>query len=1174
MEIKKIEKNILKFWEENKIFEKSVENRKKAKDFVFYEGPPTANGRPGIHHVLSRAFKDIICRYKTMRGFRVLRKAGWDTHGLPVEIEVERQLGLKNKKDIEKYGIAKFNKKCRESVWKYKSDWEDLTRKIGFWLDMDDPYITYERDYMETLWRIIKQVWKKKLLYQDFKVVPYCARCGTGLSSHEVALGYKKITEPSIYFKLKIKNPKFKNTSLLVWTTTPWTLPGNVAVAVHPDIDYVKVTSNKEDLILAKARLGVLEGEYWVTKELKGKDLLDLEYEPLFSFLKPDKKAHYVIRGDFVSVEEGTGMVHIAPAFGEEDLEVGKENDLPVLMTMNKDGRFIKEVEPWAGERVKDADPKIIDSLAATHELYKIESYEHDYPFCWRCDSPLLYLAKKSWFIKMTQVKKELIRNNKTINWVPDYLKEGRFGEWLRELKDWAFSRERYWGTPLPLWRCEGCKKEDVIGSSEELLTKTFTTNTYFLLRHGEAESNVKQFVSSFPEPNPNHLTRKGKKAIEGLIPKLKKQHIDFIISSPLMRTKETAEIIGKGLGVKVKTEAGLREIDSGILNGETVEDYHKFYDYDREREFTKKATDAENLIDVKNRMLKAIRAIDKRHQGKNILLVSHEYPLWMLEGSMVGLNQKELLDFRKRFKIDPGELRKLSYTAMPYNDKGEVDLHRPYIDEVQFLCEKCGAKMQRVEDLIDVWFDSGAMPYAQNPSGFWAKGPERSGGTKSETTKKNFLFPADFICEGIDQTRGWFYTLLAISTLLELGPSYKNVISHGLVLDKKGEKMSKSRGNVVDPWEIIEKYGADAVRWYFFTVNQPGEVKKFDEAEVGERMRRFVGTLYNIHLFFETYVSKNRQQTTDNRQQKSKNILDKWVLSRLNELIDIVTKSLDEYNVISAARGIESFVDDLSNWYVRRSRRRFQRPENKKEKQEAQATLGFVLRELSKLTSPFAPFISEEIYRTLKNRKGKESVHLEDWPKLNKPLIDKKLNDQMNMVRRIVALGLKVRARSGTRVRQPLAKLEFLRQGSGQAGIRNKVSEDLAELIKEELNVKEVEFVKTLNKNFAKEKEREIEVAFDTEITSQLKEEGMIRDITRTIQDMRKEAGYQPSWPAELLLAARDSLSETLKRWENFIKKETNTKHIVFESKAKTFDIEKEISMDGATLRVGIRRI
>ena len=1091
-----LEKKILEDWKKNKIFEKSILKRKNAKDFVFYEGPPTANGKPGIHHVLSRVYKDIICRYKTMRGFRVLRKAGWDTHGLPVELEVEKKLGLKNKKDIEKYGIAEFNKKCKESVWQYKGEWEKLTERIGFWLDMEHPYITYENNYIESVWGIIKQIYQKGLLYQDYKVVPYCPRCGTVLSSHEVAQGYKKIKEPSVYVKFEIA-PK---TYLLVWTTTPWTLPGNVAVAVNPKIIYIKAQVGNETFVVAKERAAVLgknyserctaryiehPAHYKIIKEFKGSELLGVKYKPPFEFVKLLKPSWFVVQADFVSVEDGTGLVHIAPAFGEDDMAVGKKNNLPVILNVDEEGKFKSEVKQWAGMFVKNADPLIIKNLQERGLLFKEELYEHDYPFCWRCNSALLYYAKESWFINMQQVKSALIKNNKAINWVPAHLKEGRFGEWLREVKDWAFSRERYWGTPLPVWQCQKCAHREVIGGKKDLISQNFSDNNYYLLRHGESLRQKTKLVSCWPEKVPCPLTEKGRKQVTEIAKELKNKKIDLIFSSDLLRTKQTAEIFAKEVGAEIIYDERIREFNAGIFNNQSPQ---KVWDYIQGKGdiFNTRVPEGENWNDIKKRVRQFMVEINGKYFGKNIAIVSHECPLTLLENTLLGVPNDEILKWRLKNSLKVGEWRKIAFKNLPYNQQMELDFHRPYIDEVKFQCPKCAGTTERVLEVIDCWFDAGSMPFAS-----YAK------------------FPADYICEAIDQTRGWFYTLLAVATLLGRGTPYKNVISLGHVLDEKGEKMSKSKGNVVDPWYVVDKYGADAARWYFYTVNQPGEVKTFFEKELQESLRKFIMIYWNSFVFFETYKQKKSNPPAGG----PKHVLDKWIISKLNGLIAEATKKLDGYDITGAARAIEDFtVNDLSLWYIRRSRKRFG---------EAQGTLSFLLLTLSKLTAPFIPFLSEEIFHKCAPPGSARSVHLADWPKADLKLINKKLEQDMEKARVVVASALSERAKAGIKVRQPLQKLE----------ITEKISKELLNLIKDEINVKEVVLGKTFK--------------LDTEITSALKEEGLVREIIRQIQEMRKKAGLKPQDKIAVQYTASVDLAKIL---------EKNKRTILTETKAEVF--------------------
>ena len=1163
----KIEEKILRFWQKEGIFEKSVEKRKRAKDFIFYEGPPTANGKPGIHHTLSRTFKDVILRYKTMRGFRVLRKAGWDTHGLPVELQIEKKLGLKNKRDIERLGIERFNRLCRKSVWEYKKDWDRFTKRLGYWLDLKHPYITYEKDYIESVWHILKDVWQKGLLYEGFKVVPYCPRCQTTLSSHEVAQGYKRIREPAIYIRFRVLNPEFENTSLLVWTTTPWTLPANVAVAVNPDILYCQVRAGKENLILAKERVSGLGLEGKCLKEIKGKDLVGLRYEPPYPMEEALRSSYEVLPAGFVSLSEGTGLVHIAPAFGVDDMELIKKKNLdnkkrgkpefPILMTVDEQGRFKFEVKKFAGMFVKEADPKIIGDLRERGILFKEESYEHDYPFCWRCHTPLLYYAKKSWFIKMSGLKKELVKNNKKINWVPDYIKEGRFGEWIRDVKDWALSRERYWGTPLPIWRCRNCGQEVAIGSLNDLLKQKSSANNYYLFRHGHSLRQVTGLADSLPSSRMS-LTKRGIREARRAAKRLKDRKIDLIFSSDLLRARQTAQILSEVSGAKLIFSKSLREYKVGIFNGKKT---ILAWDYlARQKDIVSaRLPKGESIRDLSRRMYRFLRKINRKYKNKNIVIVSHELPLTLLEWTVKGMPLEKILELRSKGKIrrlETGGFRKITFHDLPFNRRMEVDLHKPYIDKIKFYCPRCGGEMERVPEVIDCWFDSGSMPFAQNHWPF--KKGERNG-------RPPKMFPADYICEGIDQTRGWFYTLLAVSTLLGFGEPYKNVISLGHVLDEKGEKMSKSKGNVVDPWYIFNKYGADAARWYFYTINPPGEPKLFSEKEVEKVLKRFILTFWNCFRFYETYKSKAGPGLTRVRPRPA-SLLDKWIISRLNRLILDTEKSMDRYDVAGAARKIEDFVDkDLSLWYIRRSRKRFQNPGSEKEVKEASRILGYVLLETSRLTAPFIPFLSEEIYRgifssrTSRTTKGRKfspvSVHLSSWPRPARGRIERKLERIMDETREVVGLALAQRAKAGIKVRQPLKSLKIKSEK-----LKNK--KELLELIKEEVNVKEVIFSKRIKGR----------VELDKEITPQLRKEGMVREVIRHIQAMRKKIGLKPRNRVSVFYSGNQELNEILEENREKIMKEGRIRDFEIRNKGR-FDFQKEVKVENKNLWLAIKK-
>jgi isoleucyl-tRNA synthetase len=1155
------EKNTVKFWKENKIFEKSVKKPAPKGGFVFFEGPPTANARPGIHHVETRVVKDMVCRYKTMRGFRVQRRAGWDTHGLPVELQIEKKLGLHNKKEIEQYGIKEFNKECRDSVFEQIGEWRKLSDRIGYWLDMDNAYVTYDRPYMESVWFILKRAWEKKLLFQDYKVVPYCSRCGTALSSHEVAQGYKKVKDPSVFVRFRILNPEIKNTSLLVWTTTPWTLPANVAAAVNPKMDYVKAKlkeGSAECFILAKSRFAVLGDGYEIVEEMTGENLAGLRYQAVFPVSDESEKTIYkVIAADFVSLEDGTGIVHIAPAFGAEDMEaIKKQNkqlrkdglpEFPVIVNVGEDGAFTYDVPKWFGIFVKDADKSIIEDLESRGLLFRQEPHEHDYPFCWRCKTPLLYYAKMSWFIRMTELRDELIKNNQKINWTPAYLKDGRFGEWLREVKDWAVSRDRYWGTPLPAWKCS-CGHTEIIDSVNDILSRDYSKNRYFIFRHGHSGRQMKKIASCWPEADPLPLTELGKKQVLASAKKLSKDKVDVIISSDILRTKETAAIISKATGAKIVYDKRLRELNVGEFNGG---DPKKFWDYlaTQKNRFSAKPAKGESLISLRRRVYDFMKEIDKKYERKTIVLVSHEMPLTMMEWTTKGMGLEEITEGRysgKLKKIETGAYRPLVFKMLPFNDDMEIDLHRPFIDAVAPFCVKCNDRMRRVPEVLDCWLDSGAMPFAQD---HW---PFKKGQTAKKAPE---LFPADFISEAIDQTRGWFYTLLSVSTVLGFGAPYKNVVSMGHVLDDKGEKMSKSKGNIINPWEMVEKYGADAVRWYFYTVNDPGDPKLYNEKDLDLALKKFLMTFWNCHVFLQTYAPGIKAPLAVN----PVNVLDWWIISRLEEAVVKAGELMDKYDITAAARLIESFtINDLSLWYVRRSRRRLQQPASKLELKEAANIFAYVLFNLAKISAPFIPFLSEEVYQGLSgnNYAKAKSVHLEAWPIIKKKagVADAALAKGMDKVRELVALVLAERAKHAVKVRQPLAKLVV--------GGREKLSNELRDLLIGEVNVRAVEF----------DPELKTAIEIDWTITPELKEEGLAREIMRNVQELRKTAQFTPADKAVVYVQAEGELAAVVLKNQQMMAKETKALRFEFK-KAENPAAEIQAVVDKQPIWIGIKK-
>ena len=1161
----KREEKILEFWRANKIFEKSLEQTKKGKEFVYYDGPVTANSKPVLHTMVPFSFKDAIPRYRTMQGYHVRRKGGWDTHGLPVELQVEKKLGLNSKKAIEEYGIAKFNRDCRESVWEYVGLWKTFTERIGYWADQENPYVTYHNPYIESVWNVVAEADKQNLLYKDYKIVPWCPRCGTALSSHELAQGYEEVKDLSVYAKFRITSPdtfareypaSLRHHSqkhagevyFLAWTTTPWTLPGNIALAVGADVVYVEAKVGEETYVLAKDRVSILPEGYQIIAEHKGSEVVGMEYEPIFPFLKEQlekkgekvNKCFKVYTANFVNTEDGTGIVHTAVMYGQDDFELGTKIGLPKHHLVSLEGKFVSGTGFLENRFVRDEETavEIIKDLAHRNLLFKKEKYTHSYPHCWRCKTALIYYARDSWYIKVSdpKIKDKLISENKKIAWEPEHTREGRFGEWLREIKDWAVSRERYWGTPLPVWVAEDGDKivVDSIATLKKYSQKS--GNKYFVMRHGEAENNVAKIVSV--NQNKNHLTEDGKKQAKNSGEKLKGKKITQIYCSPFLRAKETAAIVADELGFpndQIIFDDRLRELGFGDLSEHHVDEYWKFIK-DKARKFTDKMPNGESLEDAKNRFGNFLYEIDKKHKGENILIVSHGIATEMLPMVIRSLSEGESMDFYNHnaaYVKTGGFFQEEDFVPLPHNENYELDLHRPYIDEI--VLEKDGKKFTRTKEVMDVWLDSGCMPFAQDHYPFENKSWVEGSG-----------YPADYISEAIDQTRGWFYTLHAVGVIMGRGRAYKNVICLGHLLDANGKKMSKSLGNIVDPWEMMEKYGVDTLRLWMYSVNQPGESKNFDEKTVALLHQQVFGLLYNVLAFYELYPVSATEHATE---QKSSNVLDKWILARLEELIKLSTESMDNYKLLEPTRAIKDFIGDLSTWYLRRSRDRIKEGGN-----DARVTLLFVLKNLAKVLAPFAPFAAEDIWLRLRNAKDPESVHLAKWPAKNimgkiKLIFSqgklKKIVVDMSKVRGVVSLGLEARQKAKIQVRQPLPRLE-LDKGNLIPGYY--------ELVKDELNVKEVAPGK--------------EFKLITELTPELKEEGIYRELLRAIQDLRKKRGLTPSDTITLSFQTNEDGRKLVQKFEKDMKK------VVSASKIEFKDLEGEsIKIDNLDFKIKIEK-
>ena len=1108
-DVAKREEEILKYWQDNKIFEQTLEKTKNGPEFIFYDGPPFATGTPHYGHILAGTIKDAIPRYQTMKGRFVRRRWGWDCHGLPVENLIEKKLNLKTKKDIEDYGVGRFNAEARLSVMEYVDEWKRQVPRLGRFVDMEDDYRTMDPAYSETIWWIFRSLYERGYIYEGYKAMQICPRCETTLSNFEVNQGYRDITDISITAKFELIDEP--GTFILAWTTTPWTLPGNVALAVNPDVTYVKITDGLAKYILALPRLeAVAKGDYRVLEEFPGRDLLGRSYRPVFDYYtdselknaKGEKLAEStgwkIYPASFVTTEDGTGVVHIAPAFGEDDMSLGLENNLPFIQHVAMNGTFKSEVGDWAGRQVKpkdnhqETDIEVLKSLAARDLVYHKEKFTHSYPHCWRCQTPLLNYATSSWFVRVTDFRDRLVEENKNISWVPEHIRDGRFGRWLEGARDWAISRSRFWGAPLPVWKCSGCQKIFVAGSVADLVDRASSANNqYWVMRHGEGEHNLKSICSSDPN-RPHHLTDKGKIEVRNAAVRLRSEGITLVVHSNYVRARETAEIVAEELDLapeQLIAESRLGEINFGDYDGRPVADYHAFFENNLEK-FKKSLPNGESMKDVRKRVLAVFQELEEKYQNEKILIVGHDSTVWMLEAGTKGLNPKEAaaLHEEREDYVSTGSFVKLDYHSFPHNDEFELDLHRPFIDEVKWSCS-CGGEFVRVPEVFDCWFESGSMPYGQMHHPF--------AGKEIFDPEKNIGFPADFIAEGLDQTRGWFYSMLVIAVALFDRASFKNVIVNGIVLAENGEKMSKSLKNYPDPMVVVDKYGADALRLYL--LSSPivrAEDLNFSEKGLAELYRKIIARLMNVFSFYGLYADGHSLVAVE-----SDHILDRWIKARLEETANMVSEAMERYELDRAVRPLDDFIDDLSNWYIRRSRERFK--EEGDDRLAAIATTRTVLLGLSKLLAPFAPFTADYLYLRLRGSEDELSVHLASWPNCEKvEAADQRLIENMSEARRVVSLGLEARAKMSIKVRQPLASIT----------VKSILTPEYIEIIKDELNVKAVHVDQTMADD----------VVLDTELTPSLIAEGNVREFIRFIQDYRKQLGLVPG--DRITLAVRTS--------------------------------------------------
>jgi isoleucyl-tRNA synthetase len=1111
------EEAVLAFWRAHDIFNKSVETpagKAPVGDFVFYDGPPFATGLPHYGHILAGTIKDAVPRFWTMNGKRVRRKWGWDCHGLPLENIIEKRLGLGTKRDIEEMGVKKFNEAAREAVLEYADDWKVVVPRMGRFVDMEDDYRTMDASYTESVWWVFSELNRKGLVYEGFKSMHLCPRCGTTLSNFEVNQGYKDIKDIAVTVKLPLYDAEgaVSDTSLLVWTTTPWTLPGNMAAAVHNDIEYVKVRCTLEDkpetVILAKARLAQLgTDQYEIVEEMKGSALVGRRYVPPFDVFqnqefKDKENAWTIYHGDYVELgEEGTGAVHLAPAYGEEDMELAKAKHIPIIHHVGEDGRFKQFVTHFSGQLVKpkddekadvshlDSDIEVVKRLKDVNRLFRKENITHSYPHCWRCDTPLLNYATTSWFVRVTDIKDKLVEENSKVKWVPEHIGTNRFGKWLEGARDWAVSRQRYWGAPLPIWKREDGSAYTVLGSLEDVKARTPQSgNTYFLTRHGESELNTQNILNGELGVR-NGLTEKGRAQVREAIAALKELGIERIYHSPLERTVETARMIAEALGIpdgEVISDDRLREMRFGIFEGKMVDEYHDFFGGGYNR-LVKAPEGGETWTEVKKRVGEFLYEVEQNEHNKRILIVSHNGALQMVQAAATGIDHETLGKSIENDSLDMqnAEVRALSFVPLPHNDSYELDFHRPYIDDIK-LIDTDGTPLVRVPDVFDCWFESGSMPYAEHHYPF-----------ENKDTFLEDTFPAQFIAEGLDQTRGWFYSLIVLGTALFGKSPYESVVVNGLALAEDGKKMSKSLQNYPDPMDLMDRIGADAMRFYLLTSPVVrGEDLRFSEKEALEQQRKNIGRLHNVLAMYETYADETYANAS------SQNVLDRWMIARLNETVRDITSGYEGYELDKATRPLEGLIDDLSVWYLRRSRERL-KGTDEADKKACLATLRHTLKSLALLMAPVMPFYAEYLFLRVREADDAESVHLMPWPKSAE--IDPVVLGEMSMVREFVTLALEARQKANIKVRQPLAALH----------INVTMAPEYATIIADEVNVKQI--IPDLGED--------TRAVLDTVLTPELKIEGEVRELMRAIQDARKETGLTPQDRIILMVDERTKL-------------------------------------------------